>query len=118
MTGRRPPAPARPALKVVERSLPGRWRCAGSRRVWQRPAEAAPGTKLSKLTPAAEDAEAAWRQEGQVRPPMGRDPNELPKSMMDQLPDWVGYGFLYFISVAPVLIAAGAITVLFLNSLR
>jgi hypothetical protein len=49
---------------------------------------------------------------------MGRDPGEQPKSLSDRLPDWVGYGFLYFISIAPVLIAAGAITVLFLNSLR
>lgn len=70
------------------------------------------------LTPAAEDAAAAWRQQGDVRPPMGRDPTEAPKGALDRLPDWVGYGFLYFISIAPVLIALGAITVLFLNSLR
>jgi hypothetical protein len=70
------------------------------------------------VTPAAEDAAAAWRQQGDVRPPMGRDPAEQPRDMADKLPDWVGYGFLYFISVAPVLIAIGAIVVLFLNSLR
>ena len=69
-------------------------------------------------TPAAEEATAPWRREGQVQPPMGRDPREQAKSLSDRLPDWVGYGFLYFISIAPVLIAAGAITVLFLNSLR
>ncbi|PSC74164.1 sugar phosphate phosphate translocator [Micractinium conductrix] len=62
------------------------------------------------LTPAAEDAAAAWRQQGDVRPPMGRDPTEAPKGALDRLPDWVGYGFLYFISIAPVLIALGAIT--------
>ncbi len=70
------------------------------------------------LTPAAEDAAAPWRQQGEVRPPMGRDPAEAPKGVADQLPDWVGYGALYLVSIAPVLIALGAITVLFLNSLR
>lgn len=49
---------------------------------------------------------------------MGRDPSEAPKGLADQLPDWVGYGALYLVSIAPVLIALGAITVLFLNSLR
>lgn len=49
---------------------------------------------------------------------MGRDPTEQPRGMADQLPDWVGYGALYLVSIAPVLIAIGAITVLFLNSLR
>ena len=49
---------------------------------------------------------------------MGRDPAEQPRGVADQLPDWVGYGALYLVSIAPVLIAIGAITVLFLNSLR
>ena len=78
----------------------------------------APSDPDAGLTPAAEDAAAAWRQQGEVRPPMGRDPSEAPKDLTDQLPEWVGYGALYLVSVAPVLIAIGAITVLFLNSLR
>ena len=82
------------------------------------PEEAAVNSSGFGQTPAAEEATAPWRREGLVQPPMGRDPGEQPKSLSDRLPDWVGYGFLYFISIAPVLIAAGAITVLFLNSLR
>lgn len=49
---------------------------------------------------------------------MGRDPSEQPRDLADRLPDWVGYGALYLVSIAPVLIAIAAITVLFLNSLR
>lgn len=79
---------------------------------------AAASSSSSGLTPAAEDAAAPWRQQGELRPPMGRDPTEAPKGLADQLPDWVGYGALYLVSIAPVLIALGAITVLFLNSLR
>lgn len=75
-------------------------------------------TQANDLTPAAEDAAAAWRQQAEVRPPMGRDPREAPRDLADRLPDWVGYGALYLVSIAPVLIAIGAITVLFLNSLR
>lgn len=75
-------------------------------------------TQANDLTPAAEDAAAAWRQQAEVRPPMGRDPSEAPRDLADRLPDWVGYGALYLVSIAPVLIAIGAITVLFLNSLR
>lgn len=74
-----------------------------------------------ELSPAAEEAAAAvWRQkESEVVAPAGRtNPVEVMKKLEDKLPDWVGYGFLYLISIAPVLIAAGAITILFLNSLR
>lgn len=85
-----------------------------------------PGSRISTadggadggLTPAAEDAAAPWRKQGDVRPPMGRDPSEQPRDLADRLPDWVGYGALYLVSIAPVLIAIAAITVLFLNSLR
>lgn len=49
---------------------------------------------------------------------MGRDKNEEPQSILDTLPDWVGYGLLYFVSVIPVLIAGSVIAILFFNSLR
>lgn len=69
-------------------------------------------------TPAADEAASPWRREAIVRPPMGRDPDEKPQSLVDLLPDWVGYGALYLVSIAPVLIALGVIGVLFANSLR
>ena len=53
-----------------------------------------------------------------MRPPVGRDPNEKPESLLDMLPDWVGYGGLYLVSSGPVLIAVSVIVILFLNSLR
>lgn len=34
------------------------------------------------------------------------------------LPDWVGYGFLYFISVVPIIIGVTATIILFVNSLK
>ncbi|BDA42616.1 Ycf3-interacting protein 1, chloroplastic [Coccomyxa sp. Obi] len=61
---------------------------------------------------------AGWRP-AQARPKMmGRDKSEEPQSLIDTLPDWVGYGLLYFISVIPVLIAGSVIAILFFNSLR
>lgn len=61
---------------------------------------------------------AGWRAT-QARPKMmGRDKNEEPQSILDTLPDWVGYGLLYFVSVIPVLIAGSVIAILFFNSLR
>ncbi len=59
-----------------------------------------------------------WRA-GQVRPrPMGRDRSEKPQGFVDSLPDWVGYGLLYLISVIPVIIAGSVVVILFLNSLK
>lgn len=58
-----------------------------------------------------------WRS-GQARPPVGRDDGERPQSLADMLPDWVGYGFLYFISVLPAIIAGSVVLILFLNSLK
>ncbi len=60
---------------------------------------------------------------GAARPPqkrkiLARDPNEKPKSLTDMLPDWVGYGALYGISVVPILIVIGVLATLFFNSLR
>jgi hypothetical protein len=43
---------------------------------------------------------------------------EQPQSLADMLPDWVGYGTLYGISIIPVLIVVATITVLFYNSLK
>ena len=53
-----------------------------------------------------------------ARPPVGRDISEMPQSLADNLPDWVGYGFLYLVSIAPVLIAGTVVAILFFNSLR
>jgi len=47
-----------------------------------------------------------------------RDKTEGPQGLTDLLPDWVGYGFLYFVSVIPVLIATSVVAILFFNSLR
>ncbi|KAI8107010.1 hypothetical protein M9434_001657 [Picochlorum sp. BPE23] len=69
-------------------------------------------------TPASDDASAPWRREQEARPPMGRDPNEQPSGLTDLLPDWVGYGALYLVSIAPVLIALSVVAILFFNSLR
>lgn len=69
-------------------------------------------------TPADDDAAAPWRREGLVRPPVGRDPTDKPQGLADMLPDWMGYGALYLVSVAPVLVALGVVGVLFANSLR
>ncbi len=54
------------------------------------------------------------------RPPklLGRDKNEKPTSFADQLPDWVGYTFLYGLSATPVLIFGAVIAILFFNSLK
>jgi hypothetical protein len=43
---------------------------------------------------------------------------DRPQSLADLMPDWVGYGALYGISVIPVMLAVGAVLVLFYNSLR
>jgi hypothetical protein len=62
--------------------------------------------------------QAGWRS-GQARPKMmGRDKSEKPQGLVDMLPDWMGYGFLYLVSSIPVLIAGTVIAILFFNSLR
>lgn len=68
---------------------------------------------------AAGSKSAGWRST-QARPKMmGRDKSEASQGgLMDSLPDWVGYGFLYFVSVIPVLITGTVIAILFFNSLR
>ena len=43
---------------------------------------------------------------------------ERPRGLADLLPSWVGYGALYGISGIPVMLAVGAVLVLFYNSLR
>ncbi|GAB4822561.1 hypothetical protein N2152v2_009607 [Parachlorella kessleri] len=81
-------------------------------------APAAGGSSGGDLTPAALEAQQAWRRKALVIPPVGRDPSEKPQSPVDLLPDWVGYGALYAVSALPVVIAGTVILVLFLNSLR
>lgn len=49
---------------------------------------------------------------------MRRDPNEKPQSIVDMLPDWVGYGVLYGISSFPVILGVTVIVILFLNALK
>ena len=66
-------------------------------------------------TPAEDDARADWRQKGEVRPPVGRGPDEKEGNV---LTDLVGYGTLYGISVAPAIIAGTVVLVLFLSSLK
>ena len=56
-------------------------------------------------------------------PPPPPPPLSLPclttnKTLADRLPDWMGYGFLYFVSAIPVLIAGSVVAILFFNSLR
>jgi len=48
----------------------------------------------------------------------GDDPAERDGGLVDALPDWVGYGFLYSISFVPVFITIAAVAVLFVNSLQ
>lgn len=49
---------------------------------------------------------------------MKRDPAEKPQSVIDMLPDWVGYGVLYGISGFPVILGVTVVVILFLNSLK
>ncbi|GBF99317.1 hypothetical protein Rsub_12098 [Raphidocelis subcapitata] len=43
---------------------------------------------------------------------------DRPQTLADLLPDWVGYSALYGLSTIPVMLAVGAVLVLFYNSLR
>jgi len=54
---------------------------------------------------------------GVARPPIGRDKEEAPQGISDMLPEWMGYGFLYFVSTIPVLIVIVTISILFFSSL-
>lgn len=49
---------------------------------------------------------------------IGRDRNEKPQGIQDLLPDWVGYGALYTVSSAPVIIGVVVVLVLFFNSVK
>ena len=53
-----------------------------------------------------------------ARPKLGRDKDETPTSFTDMLPDWMGYGALYIISIIPVLIVIATVSVLFFSSLK
>ena len=43
---------------------------------------------------------------------------EQPQSLVDLLPDWVGYSGLYLVSILPVIIGITVVGVLFFNSLH
>lgn len=58
-----------------------------------------------------------WRP-GQARPPVGRDPLEPKRGLVDRLPDWMGYGTLYAVSAVPVVIVIVVVYILFTSSLR
>jgi hypothetical protein len=69
------------------------------------------------LACAGSGQDQGWRED-QVRPPVGRDANEKPQSLVDMLPEWVGYSFLYLVSIVPVLIAGSVVAILFFSSLK
>lgn len=58
--------------------------------------------------------------EGILRPRklLGRDKNEAPQGITDLLPEWMGYGALYAVSAAPIVIGVGVVVILFVNSLK
>jgi hypothetical protein len=58
--------------------------------------------------------------EGILRPRklLGRDKNEAPQGVADLLPEWMGYGALYAVSAAPIVIGVGVVVILFVNSLK
>ncbi|KIY91418.1 hypothetical protein MNEG_16546 [Monoraphidium neglectum] len=72
----------------------------------------------------ARDAYAALSQAGPdsiVKPYiMGKEARagDKPQTLADLMPDWVGYGTLYGISLIPVMLAVGAVAVIFFSSLR
>ena len=54
-----------------------------------------------------------------ANPQIGRgeeDESGLPKALADYLPDWMGYGVLYSLSIVPILITLGALAILWVNS--
>lgn len=75
----------------------------------------------STASPSAADY-ASLAEAGGIAKPyvMGKDARagDKPQGLADLLPDWVGFGALYGISAIPVMLAVGAILVLFYNSLR
>lgn len=50
--------------------------------------------------------------------PVGRDPSEKREGVLDLLPDWVGYGGLYAVTLIPAFILIGTVTLLFVTSLK
>jgi hypothetical protein len=69
-------------------------------------------------TPLSDEAAQPWRNQPLVRPPIGRDPSDKPQQFTDMLPEWVGYGALYLVSVSPAIIAGSVVLILFLNSVK
>ena len=60
---------------------------------------------------------AGWNS-NTARPPIGRDKEETPQSLTDMLPDWMGYGFLYFVTIIPAIIVVITISIVFFSSLK
>lgn len=58
-----------------------------------------------------------WRP-NQARPPIGRNPDEKPMGLQDMLPDWMGYGALYAVTLIPVMILGTTVAILFFTSLK
>ena len=60
---------------------------------------------------------AGWNSNA-ARPPVGRDKEEVPQSITDMLPDWMGYGFLYFVTIIPAIIVVITVSIVFFSSLK
>ena len=57
----------------------------------------------------------------QANPRIGRDDEErqmtgMQKELLDMLPDWMGYGVLYSLSIVPIIITVVAVSILWVNS--
>ena len=40
----------------------------------------------------------------------------MQKELLDMLPDWMGYGVLYSLSIVPIIITVVAVSILWVNS--
>lgn len=60
---------------------------------------------------------AGWNS-NLARPPIGRDKEDVPQSFTDLLPDWMGYGFLYFVTIIPIIIVVITVSIVFVSSLK
>ena len=60
---------------------------------------------------------AGWNS-NLARPPIGRDKEDVAQSFTDYLPDWMGYGFLYFVTIIPIIIVVVTVSIVFVSSLK
>lgn len=76
----------------------------------------------SRLTQVKEESQVELGDgainEGRRKKLIGRDKNEKPQGIQDLLPDWVGYGALYAVSSAPIIIGVVVVLVLFFSSVK